>query len=110
MRVDRMQIREKRCCCKYCGGSLEIRMVIFNKYGGAGAELYCPNCEKIEFGTEPEIYEAAKIFVDEIGFNHFLDLEENDRTYKLNIAKVCDILSWGCNHWGILDESGLKKR
>lgn len=108
MRIAEMKEREKRCCCKQCGGALEIRVIIFNKYGGAGAELYCPACEKIEFGTEPEIYRAAKTFVDEFGFNHFLDLEENERTYMLNIAKVCDILGWGCKEWGILDKKGLK--
>lgn len=108
MRSDDMKVREKRCCCKHCGGPLEIRVIIFNKYGGAGAELFCPSCEKIEFGTEPEIYQAAKTFVDELGFNHFNDLEENDRTYKLNIAKVCDILSWGCKNWGILGKKGMK--
>ena len=107
MRIDEMKEREKRCCCKHCGGHLEIRVIIFNKYGGAGAELYCPSCEKIEFGTEPEIYQAAKTFVDELGFNHFLDLEDNERTYMLNIAKVCEILSWGCKHLGILGKSGL---
>ncbi|UWG98369.1 hypothetical protein LPY66_06075 [Dehalobacter sp. DCM] len=103
-----MKEREKRCCCKHCGGPLEIRVIIFNKYGGAGAELFCPSCEKIEFGTEPEIYEAAKTFVDELDFNYFHDLEENDRTYKLNISKVCEILSWGCKNWGILDKNGMK--
>jgi len=107
MRVDEMKQREKRCCCKHCGGSLEIKVIIFNKYGGSGAELYCSKCEKIEFGTEPEIYQAAKTFVDELGFNYFMDLEDNERTYKLNIAKVCEILSWGYQHWGLLDENGL---
>lgn len=108
MRIEEMREREKRCCCKYCGSSLEIRVIIFNKYGGAGAELYCPSCHKIEFGTEPKIFQAAKSFVDELGFNYFLDLEENERTYRLNIAKVCEILGWGWQSMGYLNRNGLQ--
>ena len=86
---------------------MDVRLIIYNKYGGSGTELYCENCRKIEFGTEPEIYQAAKYFVDSLGFNHFTDLEENERTYMLNIAKVCEILSWGTKYWGILDQEGF---
>lgn len=106
-RMEELIIRSERCCCKQCGGKLEIRVVVYNKYGGSGAELYCNQCQKIEFGTEPEIYQAAKAFVDRLGFNHFVDLEENERTYKLNIAKVCEILGWGSKYWGILDGMGF---
>lgn len=99
--------RSERCCCKQCGGKLEVRIVVYNKYGGSGAELYCDHCQKIEYGTEPEIYRAAKNFVDRLGFNHFVDLEENERTYMLNIAKVCEILSWGGKYWGLLGKDGF---
>lgn len=106
-RKERLEERALRCCCKQCGGSLETRIVIFNRYGGSGIELYCPHCEKIEYGTEKEIYEAAKEFVDSIGFNYYLDLEENERSYMLNIAKVCEIMGWGARYWGILNEKGF---
>lgn len=106
-RVEEMIARSERCCCKQCGGPLEIRIIVYNKYGGSGAELYCPNCQKIEYGTEPEIYRAAKDFVDRTGFNHFVDLEENDRTYMLNIAKVGEILSWGTKYWGLTGKDGF---
>ena len=42
-----------------------------------------------------------------MGFNHFVDLEENERTYMLNIAKVCEILSWGTKYWGLLGKDGF---
>lgn len=106
-RSRELQVRSERCCCKQCGGKLEVRLIIYNKYGGAGAELYCDNCKKIEFGTEPEIYQAAKYFVDSLGFNHFTDLEENERTYMLNIAKICEIMAWGSKYWGILNQDGF---
>ena len=38
--------RKKHCVCKQCGGELETALIIYNKYGGAGEELYCPNCQK----------------------------------------------------------------
>ncbi len=106
-RVEELLQRSERCCCKQCGGPLEPRIIVYNKYGGSGAELYCARCQKIEYGTEPEVYQAAKAFVDQVGFNHFVDLEENDRTYMLNIAKVCEILSWGSKYWGILGKRGF---
>lgn len=107
-RAEELIRRSERCCCKQCGGPLEIRIIVYNKYGGSGAELFCPHCQKIEYGTEPEIYRAAKDFVDRVGFNHFVDLEENERTYMLNIAKVCEILSWGTKYWGLSDKNGFK--
>lgn len=106
-RMEDLVSRSERCCCKQCGGKLEVRIVVYNKYGGSGAELYCDHCQKIEYGTEPEIYRAAKNFVDRLGFNHFVDLEENERTYMLNIAKVCEILSWGGKYWGLLGKDGF---
>lgn len=106
-RMEDLISRSERCCCKQCGGKLEVRIVVYNKYGGSGAELYCDHCQKIEYGTEPEIFRAAKDFVDRLGFNHFVDLEENERTYMLNIAKVCEILSWGTKYWGLLGKDGF---
>ena len=53
------------------------------------------------------MYKAAKTFVDSTGFNHFVDLEENERTYMLNIAKVCEIMSWGAKYWGIMTKKGF---
>lgn len=106
-RIEDLMNRSERCCCKQCGGPLELKIIVYNKYGGSGAELYCSHCQKIEYGTEPAIYKAAKDFVDRVGFNHFVDLEENERTYMLNVAKVCEILAWGTKYWGILDKNGI---
>lgn len=107
MLTKELKQRAERCCCRYCGHKLEIHAVIFNQYGGAGAELYCPNCQKIEYGTEYAIYEAAKDFVDEMEFSYYLNLEDNERTYQMNIAKVCEIISWICKEWGWLNKNGL---
>lgn len=101
--------RAGRCVCKLCGGNLEKKVVVYNKYGGSGLELYCPNCQKIEYGTEPEIYNLASEFVETVEFDYFPDMDDEDRHQKLNVAKVCDILGWIYRRTGVLDKTGLHK-
>ena len=106
-RYAMLQQRAQHCCCRYCGEPLTVRMVIYNKYGGAGAELFCGSCMRIEFGTAPEIYQTAKNFIDAVDFNYFPELEDNEVTYRLNVAKVCDLLGYCCKDWGLLDDGGF---
>ena len=94
-RLEIMKARAKRCVCKYCGGKLELRRIAFSDYGEARSELYCPVCQRIEFGTEPEIYQGATYFVDNLEFNHYPGLDDNEKTRRMNIAKVCEIMAWG---------------
>lgn len=107
MLTKTMLNRQKHCVCRFCGGPLDVRCVIFNKYGGAGAELYCGHCDKIEYGAEPEIYKTAKAFVDEFEYNYYMDLPEDQTTYELNIAKVCEILTFSAQRWGLATDKGL---
>jgi hypothetical protein len=104
-----LQERRERCICKLCGGKLEIRLIIYNQYGGQGVDLYCPTCQKVEYGIEPEIYAWAKEFVEKFEFNYYLDMEENQRNHQLNIGKVCEIGAWLFKNAGLLNEEGLKK-
>lgn len=95
MRSDKeIQERAECCVCKFCGGSLTPKFIIFNKYGGQGMECFCENCQRIEYGVEPEIYRLAEYFVDNFEFNYYLDMEENETSFQLNVAKICEILSW----------------
>lgn len=109
MNPDKIFERSKRCVCKSCGGQLEAKIIIYNKYGGSGLELYCPNCQKIEYGTEPDIYRMAKEFVYNVEFDYFPEMEPNEDNLRLNIAKMCEILSWHFRKLGILDSKGLHK-
>lgn len=104
-----MTERAKRCVCKLCGGKLEKKVVVYNKYGGSGLELYCPQCQKIEYGAEPEIFELASEFVESVEFDYFPDMEDGERHDQLNVAKVCDLLGWVYRNTGELDETGLHK-
>ena len=38
-------------------------------------EVYCSHCKRIEYGVEPEIYEVAEYFVDELSFDYYKDLD-----------------------------------
>lgn len=109
MNPDKIFERAERCVCKSCGGKLEPKIIIYNKYGGSGLELYCPACQKIEYGTEPDIYRLARNFVYNVEFDYFTEMEQDERNLQLNVAKMCEILNWHFHKLGILDGKGLHK-
>ena len=89
---DELSERAKRVVCRHCGGKLVTALIVYDIYGGAGEELYCPHCQRQEFGVETEIY----------------DMEENEVNFQLNVAKVADMLSWMLKNVGLLTNDGLK--
>lgn len=105
-RLQELRGRSARCCCRFCGSRLEIRKIIFTGYDSR-IEIFCTACNRIEYGTEPEIYLSAKYFVETMGFNYYDDLDDNEQTKKMNIAKVCDIMAWENKHLGFLKEEGF---
>ena len=106
-RVSMLKRRRNRCVCKFCGSRLRLKRIIFSNYEDARIEIFCPTCNRIEFGVEPEIYACAKFFVEQTNFNYFLDLDENERTKQMNIAKICEILDWGGLQLGIMNKEGF---
>lgn len=107
-RIEFLKDRAKHCVCKYCGGRLEVRQIIFYDQKEARIELYCTECNRMEYGVEKEIFKSAKYFVEEMAFNHYPDLDDNEKTKQMNIAKVSEILNWGCKTMGVLDDNGFK--
>ena len=105
-RMELLKQRAKRCVCKYCGGSLKVRQILFSKYDDARVECFCQNCDRIEFGVEPEVYENAKYFVEETGFNCYPDLDDNEKTKQMTISKLCEIITWQNQNIGILTPAG----
>ena len=105
-RLQELRTRTARCCCRFCGSPLEIRKIIFTGYDSR-IEIFCSECDQIEYGTEPEIYTSAKYFVESMGFNYYTDLDDNEQTKKMNIAKVCDIMAWENKHLGFLNTDGF---
>ena len=107
-RLEEIKNRSKRCVCKYCGGRLRVRMLDFGQIETANLEVFCENCDKIEYGVEPEIYHSAQYAVDILGFNAYQDRADNEQRRRLNIAKVCELLFWHDRELGILDQYGYK--
>lgn len=105
-RLNELRQRTARCCCRFCGSPLEIRKIVFTGYDSR-IEIFCSECDQIEYGTEPEIYVSAKYFVETMGFNYYPDLDDNEQTKKMNIAKVCDIMAWENKHMGFLKAEGF---
>ena len=78
-RLEEIKNRSKRCVCKYCGGRLRVRMLDFGQIETANLEIFCENCDKIEYGVEPEIYHSAQYAVDILGFNAYQDRADNEQ-------------------------------
>jgi hypothetical protein len=106
-RVERLKARAKHCCCKYCGGKLHVRQIIFQTQVDARIELYCDQCQKIEYGVEKVIYASARAFVQETQFNHFEDMNDSEQRLQMNIAKVCIMTSWQLKFLGLLKDDGF---
>lgn len=104
---NRLRKRVRRCRCSYCGGTLELRKLTYSSYEVSKLEVYCDHCKRIEYGVEPEIYDVSEYFVDELGFDYYKDLDNNIRKREMNIAKVNEIIDWGCRNLGILTEDGF---
>ena len=83
-------------------------MLDFGQIETANLEIFCGNCDKIEYGVEPEIYHSAQYAVDILGFNAYQDRADNEQRRRLNIAKVCELLFWHDRELGILDQYGYK--
>lgn len=108
-RLALLKERTEHCCCKYCGGALEIRRILFNDIGLSKIEIFCSQCSKIEYGVEKEIYQSARYFVEESGFDHYPQLDATEQTQKMNVAKVAEIMSWIMQHTGLLNRSRLHR-
>ena len=106
-RIESLKKRADWCVCKFCGGELHVKNIVFNDIDEARVEIFCNDCDSIEFGVEPEIYNCAKDFVDNYEYNYYPELDANEKTRKMNIAKVCEILNWGCKNLGFIDQSGF---
>ena len=106
-RTELLKGRVNRCVCKYCGSQLQLRQLTFSDFDDARIEIFCSSCNRIEFGVEPEIYQSALYFVEEMGFDYYPDLDKNEKTKSMNVAKVCDIMAWENKTLGILNHEGF---
>lgn len=99
--------RAKRCCCKYCGGMLEVHKLTYSNCNIARLELVCSLCGRIEFGTEQDIFQRAQYFVAETGFDYYPDLNQSLQKTQMNTAKICEITGWMLKSLNLLQETGF---
>jgi len=107
-RLAELKKRANRCVCHYCGTKLGLRKITYAAYDEAKIEIFCDTCGRIEFGIEPELYQVAAYFVDEIGFDHYPSMDHSVNKTRMNIALICDIISWSFKNTGLLDKDGFK--
>lgn len=107
-RVKLLKERRMHCVCKYCGGELRLKRMVFHQEDGLRIEIFCQQCNRIEFGVEKETYLCAKSFVEDLDFDCYPDLERNESTKRMTIAKVCEIISWADKKRGFLSAAGFK--
>ncbi len=106
-RLASLKERTKRCVCKYCGGKLQLRQIVFSTFEDTRIEIFCKNCDRIEYGVEQEIFKNAIFYVEETKFNCYPDLDDNKRTKQMSSAKVCEIMTWITQNMGFLGPDGF---
>lgn len=105
--IQELRSRVNRCKCSYCGSELILRRLTYGNSEEGRLDLFCPSCNRIEYGVEPEIYQIAEYYVDEIGFDYYGELDESLRKKRMNMAKVCEMMQWCCKNLGLLNQEGF---
>lgn len=106
-RLSMLKGRVERCVCRSCGGRLSLRLIDFNDFEEARIEIFCEQCDRLEFGIEPEIFVSAQYYVDEFDINFYPDLGVNAVTRKMSIANITDIMSWALQNMEYLNKDGF---
>lgn len=107
-RVVGLRTRTKRCRCKYCGGRLRLKQIVYNDTIEPRIEIFCDDCQRIEYGVEPEIYALAKYYVERMNCDFFPELDDSDSKDRMNVGKVCEIIFWAMNNLSLVDMEGFK--
>ena len=107
-RVEHLKERAKDCCCSYCGGDLAVRRILYQTTAEYRIELYCDNCEKIEYGVPRALYDSAKAAIERLGFNYYSETEEGVTRNQMNIAKLSTLTAWQLRYLGMIDDERLK--
>ena len=107
-RATALRTRARRCRCKYCGGKLRLKQIVYNSVIEPRIELYCENCQRIEYGVESEIYTLAKYYVDEFGCDYYPELDASVVKDRMNVGKICEIMFWALNGLNLVDMEGFR--
>ena len=61
--IQELRSRVNRCKCSYCGSELILRRLTYGNSEEGRLDLFCPSCNRIEYGVEPEIYQIVEYAV-----------------------------------------------
>lgn len=106
-RAMALRTRAQRCRCKYCGGKLRLKQIVYGSVIEPRIELFCEDCQRIEYGVEPEIYILAKYYVDAFGCDYYTELDASLVKDRMNIGKICEIMFWALNGLNIVNMEGF---
>lgn len=106
-RKSELKERVNRCCCSYCGSPLILRQITAGIVDEGRIEIFCPSCNRIEYGIEPEIYQAARYYVKTLKFDYYPNLDDSERKDRMNVAKISEIIQWGLKNLGLLTAQGF---
>lgn len=106
-RKNELKERVNRCLCSYCGSALILRRITAGMVDEGRIEVFCPSCKRIEYGIEPEIYQAARYYVKTLRFDYYPDLDDSERKERMNVAKISEIIQWGLKNLGLLTVQGF---
>lgn len=56
---------------------------------------------------EKEIYAVADYYVNILNFDYYQDFNDSERKRRMNRAKACEIMQWGCKNLGLLKDDGF---
>jgi len=107
-RIALLRERSRHCVCRYCGNKLHLKRILFNEIEEAQVELYCEYCQRIEFGVEQDVYACAENYVNDNQFNYYGDLDDTEQVRRMNIAKICEILTEADYQRGFCNDTGFQ--
>lgn len=108
--LDQLRSRTGRCVCRYCGGPLELRQITYSNCQIARTEIFCTACGRMEYGVEPEVYQAASAYQAETDFDYYKDMAPSPLKDQMNRARLCDFLEWSLEALDLLGDRGFKAR
>lgn len=108
--LDDLRNRVKRCICSYCGGELELREIVYSNCKTARTEIFCSECNRMNWGSEPEIYAIGKSYMHESKFYIYKDMAASTLKDEMNRARLNEFLTWSLETLGFLDENGFTRR
>lgn len=105
--VAGLRMRAGRCVCRYCGGTLELREIVYSNCETARTQMYCQKCGRMEYGCEPEVYAASVAYQEKTRFDSYKDMADSELKTEMNRAQLCDFLTWSLEALGLLDDDGF---